>query len=175
MIKKSKILYTTLCAMFAALFAVSAWISIPAVVPFTLQTFAMFLAADLLKLKSLISALCYIALGAVGLPVFAGFKGGFSALSSPTGGYIIGFIPMILIAGLAAKYIKNIYLKTVVYFIAQAVCYFFGTVYYMMLFADGTGVKEIAAACVLPFIIPDAIKIILAVLAGKTIDKKTSL
>ena len=66
-----------LCALFAALMAVCSWITIPYVVPFTMQTFAVFVALDLLGWRgTLITVLVYMALGAVGLPVFSGFSGG---------------------------------------------------------------------------------------------------
>ena len=64
------------CAIGAALIAVCAWISIPADVPFTLQTFAIFTVCGLLGGKrGTVSVLVYLLLGAVGAPVFAGFRG----------------------------------------------------------------------------------------------------
>ncbi len=83
----------TLIAMFAAIMAVCSWISIPAPVPFTLQTMAVFLAVGLLGGKrGTIAVAIYILLGAVGLPVFAGFSGGLGTLLGLTGGYIFGFL-----------------------------------------------------------------------------------
>ena len=80
-------------ALFAALIAICSWISIPTAVPFTLQTFAVFLALGVLggKLGTL-SVAVYLLLGAVGLPVFAGFQGGLGALLGATGGYLAGFL-----------------------------------------------------------------------------------
>ena len=81
------------CAIGAALIAVCAWISIPAEVPFTLQTFAIFAVCGLLGgRRGTVSVLVYLLLGAVGAPVFAGFRGGFAALIGTTGGYLVGFI-----------------------------------------------------------------------------------
>lgn len=78
------------CAIGAALIAVCAWISIPADVPFTLQTFAIFAVCGLLGGKrGTVSVLVYLLLGAVGAPVFAGFRGGFASLIGTTGGYIV--------------------------------------------------------------------------------------
>ena len=73
-------------ALFAALIAICSWLAIPTAVPFTLQTFAVFLALGVLggKLGTLTVAV-YLLLGAVGLPVFAGFQGGLGALLSGLG------------------------------------------------------------------------------------------
>lgn len=82
-----------LIAAFAAVITVCAWISVPAAVPFTLQTFAVFLAVGLLGGKrGTIAVAVYILLGAVGVPVFSGFNGGLGALLGITGGYILGFL-----------------------------------------------------------------------------------
>lgn len=91
------------CAIGAALIAVCAWISIPADVPFTLQTFAIFAVCGLLGgRRGTVSVLVYLLLGAVGAPVFAGFRGGFASLLGTTGGYLVGFVLLALIIGLRA-------------------------------------------------------------------------
>ena len=78
-------------ALFTALMAVCAWITIPFAVPFTMQTFAVMLAAAVLGTRrALLSLILYLALGTVGIPVFSGFTGGFGVLAGPTGGYLIG-------------------------------------------------------------------------------------
>ena len=79
-------------AQFSSIFAVCSWIQFPMTVPFTMQTFAVFCALATLGGKGgTISVLIYIVLGAVGVPVFAGFTGGVGILFGTTGGYIIGF------------------------------------------------------------------------------------
>lgn len=89
-----------------ALMAICAWISIPTAVPFTLQTFAVFLVTGLLGLKcGTLSVLVYLLLGAVGLPVFTGFKGGIGALLGTTGGYLVGFVFIALTVGLLTKFL----------------------------------------------------------------------
>ena len=84
--------------MFTAIIAVCAFISIPSSVPFTLQTFAIFLAVLVLggKMGSL-SVFIYLCLGAIGVPIFAGFNGGIGVLLGNTGGYILGFMFIALI------------------------------------------------------------------------------
>ena len=87
-----------LIGLFAALLAICSWISIPTTIPFTLQTMGVFLAVGLLGGKrGTISILLYLLIGAVGVPVFSGFKGGIGALAGPTGGYLIGFVGTALI------------------------------------------------------------------------------
>ena len=86
-----KIVAMVQIALFAAIIAVCSWIQIPMTVPFTMQTFAVFCALTTLGGKGgTISILIYIVLGAVGVPVFAGFTGGIGILFGTTGGYIIG-------------------------------------------------------------------------------------
>ena len=79
--------------IFTVLIAVCSWISIPAAVPFTLQTFGVFMAVEVLGGKrGTMAVLVYILMGAVGLPVFAGFQGGIGIIFNTTGGYIVGFL-----------------------------------------------------------------------------------
>ena len=75
-----------LIAMGAALIAVCSWIAVPTAIPFTLQTFAVCLVTALFGLKTGLAAVAlYLLLGAAGLPVFSGFKGGLGALLGTTG------------------------------------------------------------------------------------------
>ena len=147
-----------LCSLFAALTAVCAWISLPvADIAFTLQTFAVFLSLGLLGGKwGCVSILIYLTLGAVGLPVFAGFRGGIGMLLGTTGGYLWGFLagglvywgleklckPLGMIAGLLA-------------------CYLCGT-WWFSLYAGGAGFWASMVKCVVPYLIPDGVKLYLA-------------
>ena len=80
-------------AICTALIVVCSWLTVPFTVPFTMQTFAIFFTVCLLgPWQGMISILVYILLGAVGVPVFSGFRGGLDALLGPTGGYILGFL-----------------------------------------------------------------------------------
>lgn len=102
--KHKTILSMVQIAMFAAVLAVLSQISIPlpSGVPITLQTFAVALTAYALGWKrGMLSVGIYLALGAVGIPVFAGFTGGVAKFVSVTGGYLWGFLPMALLCGLA--------------------------------------------------------------------------
>ncbi|MFZ1898670.1 biotin transporter BioY [Methanoregula sp.] len=89
-------------AAFIGLITLGGWISVPFVpVPFTLQTFFVLLAAAVMKRDAVIPVTLYVALGALGLPVFHNGIAGFGVLLGPTGGYLLGFIPAALLAGLA--------------------------------------------------------------------------
>ena len=89
-------------ALMTAVTCILAPLSIPiGPVPISLTNFAIYLALYLLDWKKgTVSYIIYLLLGLVGLPVFSGFTGGLGKLAGPTGGYIIGFIPMAIIAGI---------------------------------------------------------------------------
>lgn len=157
------------CAIGAALIAVCAWISIPADVPFTLQTFAIFAVCGLLGgRRGTVSVLVYLLLGAVGAPVFAGFRGGFASLLGTTGGYLVGFVLLTLIIAFAqARWGQGQWVFVLSAAVGLLVCYAFGTAWYLVVYARTKGAISLATAlgwCVVPFLIPDAVKIALAVL-----------
>lgn len=101
----SKIRTLTFAALFAALIAVCAQLTVPmpSGVGFTLQTFAVALCGYLLGVKAGAAALLvYLLVGLAGAPVFSGFQGGLHVLFGPTGGFLLGFLPMAALCGLAA-------------------------------------------------------------------------
>ncbi len=152
-----------LVAFFAALICICAWISVPTAVPFTLQTFAVALALLLLGGQhGTYAILAYLLLGAAGLPVFAGFKGGLSALVDVTGGYKLGFLIMGILYLLFEKYPKW---KLASLFIGLAALYIFGAAWFMVAFPVEKGVMTLdktLSLTILPFVIPDIVKILLA-------------
>lgn len=153
-------------ALSVAVISVCAWISVPAAVPFTMQTFAVFLCAGVLGARRGVAAVAlYILLGAVGLPVFSGFNCGFVALFGATGGYITGFLPASLIAGWRSERRSRRLVDIIYMTIALIVCYAFGTFWYSLVYVGGmSGIGAALAMCVVPYIIPDALKIALAAL-----------
>ena len=164
------------CAMFAVLIAVCSWISIPATVPFTLQTFGLFVTVGILGGKrGSVSVLIYLLLGAVGIPVFAGFKGGIGALLGTTGGYIIGFLFSALIMwGMEVLLGKKLWVLAVSMVLGLLACYAFGTIWFMVVYARTSGAIGLMTAlgwCVFPFILPDVIKIALALVLSKRLAK----
>ena len=166
-----------LCALFAALLAVCAWLVIPAGdVPFTLQTFGVFAALGLLGGKrGTIAIAVYLLLGAVGAPVFAGFKGGIGALLGVTGGYLVSYLFMGLVVILAEKWFGRSNLVFLIAgVIALAVCYAFGTAWFVVAYARTAGPISWAAAlgkCVIPFVLPDLAKLALAALLRARVAK----
>ena len=156
----------TLMAFFAALLAVCSWLSIPAAVPFTLQTFAVFLTLLLLPAAQGIGAIAvYLLLGAVGLPVFSGFRGGIAALLGPTGGYLTGFLVTGLCCLLAEKLHQNtLPRRTAFLVVGLLLCYALGTVWFVRTYtAAPMTFGKALSMCVFPFLLPDAVKLALAV------------
>lgn len=162
--------------MFVALMAICSWINIPVAIPFTLQTFAVFAAVAMLGLgRGTIAVLVYIILGAVGVPVFAGFSGGLGALFGQTGGYIVGFIFTALISGGIMKaFGKKIPVMIVAMVLGLIACYAFGTVWFMYVYGQANGAVGVMTAlswCVFPYIIPDLCKIALAIFLDKRLAR----
>lgn len=177
-VTKSKITTKELVftALMAVIIAVCSWISIPTTVPFTLQTFGVFMAVGLLGgKKGTISVLVYILLGAVGVPVFAGFSSGIGVLFGTTGGYIVGFLLSGLVYwAMTAAFGEKLPIMIIAMVLGLLICYAFGTAWFMIVYAKNTapiGLMTALGWCVFPFIIPDCIKIALAVVLTKQLKK----
>ena len=178
--KKKKTFITTrdlvMIAFMAAILCVCAWITIPFTVPFTMQTFAVFCAVLLLGgLKGTFSILLYLLLGIVGLPVFSGFQGGIGHVLGPTGGYMVGFLltglAFILMKPLIEKNRRFRYLALI---IGLAACYLFGSLWFWIVYTSKgqtMGLWKILTVCVLPYIIPDLLKMALAVFVCDRVRK----
>ena len=170
----------TYIGLFTVLIAICSWISIPTTVPFTLQTLGVFLTIGLLGGKrGTISIIIHIVLGAVGLPLFAGFSGGVGIIMGNTGGYILGFLFTGLIMWAIEKLFGNSYLTLAVSMvIGLIVCYAVGTLWFITVYTQNTGsigVISVLGLCVFPFIIPDLIKIIVALYLTKRLKKVIKL
>lgn len=140
-------------------------------VPISFTNLAVYLAVYVLGTKAgTISYLVYLLLGFAGLPVFSGFTGGIVKLAGPTGGYLVGFIFMALIAGWAIDRFPGKYaLQAAGMVLGTAVCYVFGTVWLAgqlgIGFAAGLGVG------VIPYLPGDAVKILFAVMVGARVRR----
>ena len=152
------------CALFAALIVVFAQIQVPlpGLVPISLATFGVMMAGLLLGWKfGLMAVAVYVLLGAVGVPVFAGFKGGIAALTGPTGGYIIGYLPYAVLAGLPVKKAQESFWGRMgLLALGTFACYLLGTTWFMH--ATGRTLGGSMGLCVLPFLPGDAVKMALA-------------
>lgn len=167
--------------LMAALICIAGPIAVPlpfTPVPISLTNFAIYIACGIVGTKKgTMSTIVFLLLGAVGLPVFAGFSGGVSKLAGPTGGYLIGFIFCAVITGLFADMFENkIYMYPVGMVIGTAITYLFGTVWLSMQlhlsFTQGLMMG------VIPYLPGDTIKIILATLIAyevRTRIKKTQI
>lgn len=164
---RSRTLELVYIAVFTVLIAICSWISIPTTVPFTMQTFAIFLTLLLLGGKSgTLSVIVYLLLGAIGAPVFAGFSGGIGILMGSTGGYLIGFLATAILYWIFVKNPgTNRLLEFIILLIGLLLCYSFGTLWFVFVYTATTSEVGILTAlgwCVIPYIIPDLLKLILA-------------
>lgn len=154
-------------SLFASLIAVCSWIAVPiAPVSFTLQTLAVFLCLGILGGRwGCVSILLYLLMGLVGLPVFTGFRGGAAALLDVTGGFLWGF----LAAGLVYWCLEKLG-KLPAMILAMLVCYLCGCGWFTV-YAGSASWGTAVLTCVVPYLIPDAVKIGIAYTLSKRIGK----
>lgn len=152
-----------LISVMAALICVLAPVAIPVgTIPITLATFVIYITAALLGPKrGTFATLLYIAIGMIGVPVFSAYRSGFGVVLGATGGYIIGYIPLAFISGLFVyRNKKNFIFYPLGMVVGTFVLYTVGTIWYMVLM--DSGLVESLLACVVPFLLFDLIKIIIA-------------
>ena len=178
--KKFKTVDLAYVALGAVLIALCSWISIPSAVPFTMQTFAVFFILPALGGKrGTASIAVYILLGAIGVPVFSNFNSGIGFLLGNTGGYIVGFVFMGIIYWLIVGILgKKLWTQILALVIGLIVCYAFGTLWFMMVYIKAKGTVALGAVlgwCVIPFIIPDIIKLGLALVLSRRLSSVLKL
>lgn len=160
----------TSCALMAALMCALCPVALPiGPVSVTLSVLIMMLTVYVLGTKrALISCTVYLLLGAVGMPVFSNYKAGLAVLAGPTGGYLVGYLPMILISGLILEKTKRNLLWSVLGMVAGlAVLYLFGTVWFV--FEQQCAFSYALSVCVYPFIPLDLAKLVVACVFGKLV------
>lgn len=178
---KKDTLFTTknmaFTGLFVAIIAILSQISIPTPtnVPITLQTFAIALAGYFLGAKlGTASVVVYVLLGTVGIPVFANFKGGISAITGYTGGFLYGFIFLALFAGLGVAIFKSgakrYVLASVFGIIGLCITHLLGAIQYATL-ASLTLWQSLLAVTV-PFLIKDIVSVILAFALSEVVSKR---
>jgi biotin transport system substrate-specific component len=162
----------TRTALMAAVTAVAAQITVPLFpVPFTLQVLAVILSGLLLGVRhGALAQAVYVLVGAIGVPVFAGFTGGLGHVLGPTGGYLISYPIAAAVAGLAAKSVTGDSRSRELWFgffwgcAGLAVIYAFGATW-LAVISDLTPTEAIVTG-ILPFVIFDLIKVGLAALVA---------
>ncbi|KAJ53600.1 biotin transport system substrate-specific component [Clostridium tetanomorphum] len=164
-----------LCGMFAAITGVVSQISIPIhPIPFTLQVFAVYLTGIILGYKkAFISQLIYVALGAVGVPLFSNFRGGIQSIVGPTGGFIIAFPFMALIVGYFFEKSKDKGMLAIGLLLSLVFCYTLGTI--QLSIVTGMSILKAINVAVLPFVLFDLIKIFIAYIIGLKIKSRVNI
>ncbi len=154
---------TVKCAAGAATLCVLSPIAVyTGALPVSLSVFAVCLVSGVLgKFRGTLSVLVYIALGALGVPVFSFFTGGIQRLLSPTGGFIIGYLPCAVAVGIIVDLAKDRYFVYPLGMLSGVLlCYAAGTLWYSVYTA--AGFISSLSVCVLPFLPFDAVKIVLS-------------
>lgn len=162
-----------------AIIAVCSWVTVPiGPVPFTLQMFGIPLIIALLSPLEAISAVyLFVIIGAVGVPLFSGFKGGIGVLMGPTGGFLIGYLFGVVLAALflyvvrgkAKSLIAKVTCATIAGLIFTTCAYTVGCLQYSLV--AGIGVDQAFLVSCAPFIIPDVVKIVVAAICAQPIKK----
>jgi len=163
--------YVTEIALAAALISVCSMISIPFAVPFTMQLFGVYFALFFLGGRwGCAAVLLYLAIGTVGLPVFSGFAGGVGRLFDSTGGFLWGFLLLSLVYAVGERALRGFGKKTLIITALSLLSFYtVGAVWYAAFYASFSTVSIFAtlSVTVLPFVLPDAIKIYLAYILAK--------
>lgn len=170
----------TMTALMCALLCVLCPVSVPiGPVPVSLGVFAVYLVSFVLEpLQAALACLLYLLLGAAGLPVFAGYQAGVARVLGPTGGYLIGYLPLALIAarGVRMSYLRTTQgsrilrygLQTAAMLLGLLLLYVLGTAYFVVSM-EGMTVGKALGICVFPFIPFDLLKIAAALVAGNAL------
>ena len=170
-----KLVYT---GMLAAIVAVLSQISfpLPSGVPVTLQTFAVAFSGYFGGAWGILALLIYLALGAVGVPVFASFKGGFSVFVGPTGGFLIGFIPFVITCAIKIKVkngVLNAVLRILIGCVGLAICHLFGAWWFG--YHSGNGFAKSLLTVSVPYIAKDVLSVVGAYFFTELLKKRTKL
>lgn len=162
-------------AVFAALLCAVAPVAIPlGPVPFTLATFVIYMSGGVLgRRRACVAVAVYILLGAFGLPVFSGFSGGFGKLFGPTGGYIIGYLPLAFMSGVFLNGKTSTPWRLALgMLIGTVVLYAFGTAWFVL--QTSTPIAASLSLCVLPFLPVDAAKIAVSAACAPVIRSRVA-
>ena len=158
-------------ALMAAVLCIASPMIVPiGPIPISLATLAVYVAGVCLGAAEGTAAVAvYILLGAVGLPVFSGFTGGFQKIASVTGGYLVGYIPCVAAIGWAADRWQGWRLIPAMV-VGTILLYALGTAWFM--FQSGNSLAASLATCVVPFLVGDGLKMVVAVVAGTPVRRQ---
>ena len=138
----------------------------------TFQTFAVAFAGYTLGIKRGSAAiLVYVAIGAVGIPVFSGFQGGFSVLLGPTGGFIFGFLPMAALCAVGMG--KRTYVALLLGVLGLFACHFFGTLGYAL--SSNCDYLTSSLSVSLPYLPKDSLLVAGAYFVSKAVQKRLNI
>ena len=164
-------------ALFAALLSICAVIAVPlplTAVPVTLLTLGLFLTGLLLPPRyACTAALLHLLLGTAGLPVFSGFSGGMGRLLGPTGGFIVGMIPAMIISGVVIKKNKGFLSRFIAFMVGNGIIYVSGTVWFCLV--TKSTIAAAIGVCVAPFVIADVLKIVIVMVTGPWLERRIRL
>ena len=163
----------TKIAVMTAVICIFGPLSIPiGPVPISLTPLTILLSVYILGTASgSVATLLYVFLGAVGLPVFGGFTGGFGIIAGPTGGYIIGYVFLALISGWFVEHFYNmVWVQYLGMCLGMAVLYAFGTAW--LAYVAHMTFAEALTVGVLPFIAVDMIKMAVSIILGRAVNKR---
>lgn len=165
------------CALMAAVMCILSPFALPVgPVPITLATLVLYFMIYIIGWKrSVIATAIYILLGLVGLPVFSGGNAGAGVIAGPTGGFIIGYIPMVIVMGILMEKHRGNTAKDRVFcmismVIGTVVLYAVGLLWFMLMMQSSFA--EAFAACCAPFIVNDLIKMALAMIFGPMLHSR---
>lgn len=169
---RPKIYHLARAAVITAVTCILAPFSIPiGPVPISLTTLVLYLSLYLLGWKlSTASLVAYLAIGLAGVPVFSGFSGGAAKLLGPTGGYLVGFLPMVLLSGWIIDHTSSRWIQLIGLILGTALCYAFGTAWFCYETKSVLGVA--LGTCVYPFIPFDLVKIAVSMVLGPVIRSR---
>lgn len=168
-----KVKSLTRIALMASIISLLGPLTVPiGPIPLSLASLAIYLSLYVIgKKEGTISLLIYILLGLIGLPVFSGFGAGLSKVLGPTGGFIIGYLPMAFISGyFIDSYKNNPYKQFLGLVLGLVILYLFGSLWLAL--QASLSFKASLTLAVFPFIPGDLIKILLALYLGPSIEKK---
>jgi biotin transport system substrate-specific component len=172
---KGKIYNIAITGLMATCLCIVAPLSIPVgIVPLSFTTFAAFLSLYLIGWKKgVVSYVVYVLIGLAGLPVFSGFSGGPGRLLGPTGGFIVGIIPAMIIVGAAIEKSKRILIHFASFAAGTVLIYVSGAAWFCLV--TDSDFNAAIAVCVAPFVIADVVKIIVVMIAGPLIAKRVRM